>query len=1047
LKKYFIFLIVILLLSYHYVSAGITGKIVGRILDAETDEPLIGVNVVVEGTLLGAATDMDGYFVILNLPPGTYTLKASMVGYTNVKTKNVVVVIDLTTTIDFKMSIEVLDMDEIVIVAERPIVTKDVSASLMNVGSKTIESLPVQSVEQVVGVQAGIQGLEVRGSSSHQTAFMLDGLSLNDERSNYPYTDISLSSIQEVQIQTGGFNAEYGNVRSGLINVVTKEGSRQRYSGTITYRHQPAAAKHFGSSIYSVNSYFARPYTDPDVCWTGTDNGAWDEYMQRQYPYFEGWNAVSEATMKNADPNDDLTPDGAKRLWEWQHRRQGDIEKPDFNLDLGFGGPVPVFGGMLGDLRFFASYRQEREMFLFPLSRDSYEDNSTQLKFVSDITPSMKLTLTGMYGEIYSVSPYDWKTTPTGYVLRSTEELANLIGSNSGNSILYMPGYYSPTTIYRNMIGAKFTHVLSPRTFYEVSLQFNRNKYNSYQMADRDTSRIYEPVPGYYVDEAPYGYDGYGDTAIGDNMRIGGWMNLGRDKSINSTTSFRFDLTSQVNFRNQIKAGLQVVYNDYKIRSSTENPGMSTWNRELVYDRFPYRVGAYIQDKLEFKGFIANLGLRLDYSDANGTYYDLEPYDQYFQEAYGDLIEDEAPIEETELHLYLSPRLGISHPITDNSKLYFNYGHFYQEPASSYRFRLQRESNGFVTHFGNPNLDLEKTVAYELGYAQNVLNLFLLNVAAYYKDITNQPNWIYYQNIVGSVSYSRAENNNYEDIRGLELTLTKSYGNWITGFINYTYEVGTSGYFGLTEYWEDPNKQREYLLDNPYQEKPHPRPYARANIDLHTPEKFGPQWFGWYPLEMWYVNILTEWQAGRFETYNPNNIPGVVDDVQWRDYYNADLRISKNIRFSKIEMQLYLDIANVFNIKYMAAGLFDYKNYSGFSNVYDYLDYLESLHFSWEERAEHGDDQLGDYRKPGVDFQPIESVPDVSAYLYPSSDVIYYDTNTDRYMEYKDNNWYEVSQNRIDKILDNKAYIDMPNLSSLAFVNPRSYRLGIKISF
>jgi outer membrane receptor protein involved in Fe transport len=366
-------------------------------------------------------------------------------------------------------------------------------------------------------------------------------------------------------------------------------------------------------------------------------------------------------------------------------------------------------------------------------------------------------------------------------------------------------------------------------------------------MTDRDTTKKYEIVSGYYVDEAPYGYWGYGVTGI-DGMRIGGWMNLGRDKSVNSTTSFRFDFTSQVNIRNQFQTGLHIVYNDYDIKSYTSNPSMTTWNRRQVYAVYPYRIGAYVQDKLEFEEFIANIGIRFDYSHANSTRYDLDDYDKYFKEGYGQLIEDEAPKDRAKPYWSFSPRLGISHPITENSKLYFNYGHARQEPPSTYRFRIQREYNGLVTSIGEPNLELEKTVAYELGYSHNLFNQFLLNIAGYYKDITNQYGWIYYQNINNSVQYSKAANNNYEDIRGIEFTLDRRIGTWVTGFINYTYEVRTYGYFGLTEYWEDPNKQREYLRQNPYQERPHPRPYMRANLDFHTPVNFGIEWMGFYPM-------------------------------------------------------------------------------------------------------------------------------------------------------------------------------------------------------
>ena len=1042
MRKIIIFIGLFLIIISHPGFAGVTGKITGRVTDAESGLPLPGVNVIIPGTTIGASTDLKGDFVILNVPPGTYSLRATMMGYAAVTVTNVIVKIDLTTTINFQLGAEALEMKEVVIVAERPLVTRDVSASEINIDFKRMATLPVKQVNEVLVLQAGIEqgseGVTIRGGSIRQTGFIVDGLSLNDGRSNIPFTSLSMNAIQEVKIQTGGFNAEYGNVRSGIINVVTKEGDRRKYNAALTVQYRPDAKKHFGPSIYDPYTYFTRPYMDPDVCWTGTNSGAWDAYTQRQYPIFEGWNAVSDATIRDSNPDNDLTPEGAKKLWEWQHRRQGDISKPDYVVDGNFGGPVPFISNNLGDLRFFLSHYRQREMFIYPLSRDSYLDNSTQLKLTSDISPMIKLIFTGMYSEVLSVSPYDWTTTPTGRVLRFNSEIANLVESSTGNAKLYVPGYYSPSNIYRTMAGFKLTHMLSARTFYDVNFQHNINRYKTYQMALRDTTSNYELVPGYFVDEAPYGYWGYGVTAI-DGMRIGGWMNLGRDKSVNSTTRFQVNFTSQLNNVNQIKAGLDIVYEDYNIKSFTENPGMTTWNRAQVYHRFPFRIGAYVQDKLEFEGFIANVGLRLDYSDPNGVVYQMATYDKYFREGFGKSIEEDIPTTNAKATWHLSPRLGISHPITINSKLYFNYGHFTQEPSSTFRFRLQREYNGLVTTIGDPNMVFEKTIAYELGYTQSLFDLFLVNAAAYYKDITNQPGWIYYQNINASVNYAKATNNNYEDIRGFELTLTKTRGQWITGFINYTYDVRTSGFFGLQRYFEDPNKQRDYERSNPYQSRPRPRPYAQTSLDFHTPIDYGPAWLGHHVLGNWNLSLLANWRAGSYATYNPHNVPGLVDNVRWKDTYNFDMRLTKSFRFNRYDLQFYMDFTNVFNNKFL--------NYAGFSNIYDYNDYMESLHFSWEQGAERGNDRIGEYRKPGVEYVQLKSVQSYQEVSNPDPKAIYYDTMNKQYMQFTDNAWNEVDNKTIKKIKDEKAYIDMPNFTYFTFLNPRDIKFGLKINF
>jgi outer membrane receptor protein involved in Fe transport len=991
------------------------GKIAGRVTDAENGQALPGVDVVIEGTMMGASTNADGYFTILNVPPGTYTVRFSIIGYTKTSVKDVRVVIDLTSTVNAQLRGTALVTGEIVVTAQRPIVTKDVSASQFNVQAENVQTMPVQTVQQVLTLQAGIEqgsdGIIVRGGGTNQTIFVVDGFTLNDERSNIPYMGVGLSATKEMQVQTGGFNAEYGNVRSGVVNVVTKEGSRANYNGTFNVQYRPAAPKHFGISPYDPDSYFNKPYTDPTVCWTGTRNGAWDANMQKQYPYFQGWNAIALATLQDKDPTNDLTPQGAKRLWEFQRRRQGDITKPDYTIDLGFGGPVPVVGEMLGNLRFYVSHVSEQNMFVVPLSRDAYTDNHTQIKFTSDISSTMKLVVLGLYGEDNSVSPYEWTTAPTGYIMRSQSEVADLLSSTDGMNVLYMPDRYSPSSVYRYTIGATLTQMLSPTTFYELAIQRNQSRYNTFADPLRDTSRTIQVVPGYYTDQSPYGYWGYTSASIDGVMSMGGWMNLGRDQSVNATNTLRFALTSQIDNDNQVKAGFQFIYDDLNINSGTYSPSMPSWTRSMIYHVFPYRLGAFVQDKLEFNGFIANLGVRLDYSNPNADMYVFTPYDALLGQVVGNTIEQAAAKEKAKSQMYISPRIGISHPITEDSKLYFNYGHFVSEPSSSTRFRLQRESNGLVTYLGNPNMAFEKTVSYELGFEQNAFNMFLINLAAYYKDVTNQPGWIYYQNINSSVHYYAATSNNYADIRGFEVTLTKVAGSWISGFLNYTYDVGSSGYFNLTSYYQDVNQQRAYLQLNPYQSKPHPQPFARANVTLSTPMGFGPELFGSKPLEGWSLNILANWQTGSYATYNPNSTPGVVDNVQWRDNSNIDIRLLKNIRFSNYDVQIYLDVKNVFNFKIL--------NYAGFADSYDYQDYLASLCFPWMDGDKKGDDRIGDYRPNGMAFDPLEPNPNNDAAV--------------------------TARNNVRK--SNKSYIDMPNITSVTFLNPRDYSFGIRISF
>ena len=493
-------------------------------------------------------------------------------------------------------------------------------------------------------------------------------------------------------------------------------------------------------------------------------------------------------------------------------------------------------------------------------------------------------------------------------------------------------------------------------------------------------------------------------------MNIGGWMNLGRDKSSNVTSFIRLDLTKVLNKHHQIKTGFEYVINDYHINSSTVNPSMETWNREMSYYVSPSRNAIYIQDKIDHNGVIANIGFRVESTTPNTNWYDLEPYDKNLSQGEGSNLEKQASTYGVNKNYYISPRLGISHPITENSKLYFNYGHFYSEPESSFRFRIQREYNGLVTHLGNPGLLNERTIAYEIGYAHS-WNGLLLNMAAYYKNVTDQVGWIYFEDVRGSVSYSLAGNNNYADIRGLELTISKPRKKWISGFINYTYMVNSTGYFGYTHNYQDPNKMRQYLQLNPYLEKPKPQPFARINLDFKSPGNFGPGFSGIHPLGSISLSLLYTYQAGAFDTYNPNNIPGIQNNIQWKDNYNVDLRLIKRLSIGRNQIEFFLDVTNALNIKTLSP--------AGFSDYIDYIDYLESLKFNWEDGTEHGNDRVGEFRNWSILYDPLESNP-----------------NNDPLISKRN----EVRRK-------NKSYIDMPNLRGLSYLDPRKISAGIRYNF
>lgn len=1016
-----------------------TGKISGRVTDARTGEPLPGVNVRVDGTTQGTASDIDGYYTILNVRPGEMTIRASYIGFAEFIAEGVRVSINQTTTLDISMREEALGLEgDVVITAQRPVVEVDVAASQSNVTAEQIESLPISSVGGAVGLLAGAQGFSIRGSSSDEISFNLNGLTLRDERSNAPFTNIPLASVQEVQVVKSGFNAEYGNVRSGLINVVTKEGERDRYQIDASIRYSPPAAKNFDGAANDLDSYWVRPYVDPDVAFTGTTNGAWDDATRAQYPIFEGWVAVSEGLLADDNPANDMTPEALYQAFLWQHRKRMEITKPDYVVDLGVGGPVPLLN-QFGDTRFYLSYKGDQSMYVIPLNTDRFQQNSGHLKVTSDVRRGMKLTMEGLYGTAEGTSASN-SGAPGFFV--SPDGIAGALSRVSYiNSRIFSTDYWAPSRTTDLMLGASFTHAIDDRSFYEVRLTRYAVSYDTNPGRLRDTTRVVE-FGGVGFDEAPYGFQPNPSNGV-NGIRMGVGMSNARDTSRVTTYNLKGDFTRQMNRFLEVKTGVEVNLSDSRVNYGQFDAYLPTNNFIAAWERTPSRAAAYLQGKLEFLGMVANPGVRLDYFHAGGNWYEFNPFDPALANVNVLDTISQAP---TKRLVTLSPRLGVSFPVTDFSKLYFNYGHFRQLPDPTNLFLVQYETaTQQVARVADPNAPLPKTVQYELGYEHSLFDQYLVKIAGYYKDVALDPLLVSYNSRDGRVSYSRSLPNSYADIRGFEFSLERTRGEWVQGFLNYTYMVRTSGRFGLPQYFENQTRQRveeqSDVLRRNASSKPVPQPYARLGLFFFTPEQFGPSLGGLYPLGDVNLTLLGRWQAGNYFTWvGGGSIEGVQNNVQFRDYTNVELRLSKAFHFGPRRVEFFMDVNNLFNRRQL--------NFNGSVDGADYLAYMHSLHLEPGQYPNiPGNDRPGDYRKPGVAFDPINRIAGArTSVVNPIENRLYWESSTGTYLQFRDGDWVAADQGRVNQVLRDKAYIDMPNQGFLTFLNPRDVFFGLRIN-
>lgn len=1023
-----------------------SGKIVGFVTD-NNGEPLPGVTVIIDGTTQGAAATLDGYFQILNVKPGEYTLRASYVGFATSLIENVEVNINLTTEVDIVMVEETIEGEEVVVIAERPVVQKDVASSQSNISRESLDALPIASVTDAVGLQAGVQGLSVRGSGSDEVSFNLNGFALRSERNNSPFTGISITSIENVQVQTGGFSAEYGDLRSGLINVTSKEGERDRYTLDGLIRITPPQAKNVGQSINDPNSYWLRPYLDDEVAWTGTNNGAWDSYTQDEYPSFQGWNAFSQSLLADNDPNNDLSPEAAQQAFLWQHRKDFAIQDPDYEIDLTLGGPVPFISKKLGDLRFSTSFRETQTMYLVPLSRDRYKQTTFQSKLTSNVAPGMKLSFDGLYSRETGTSAS--QAGNPGFFVSPSGIASNMDNVSFIESRLYASDYWAPTEQTTFNLGAQFTHSLSNTTFYEVKLNNYISTNSTNPSALRDTTEQVS-FGGVGFDDGPFGFFDETSFGLASGMRMGVGMSTARDSSEVSVISGSFKITSQVNRVNEVKAGFEFIRTNSKVNYGSFDKVLPSGRTRSIWNTTPIRMAAFVQDKLEFNGMIANVGLRLTYSDPNIGWYDYNEFTDLFDTGNASAL-DTASTTDVKPQIVLQPRLGVSFPITEQSKFFFNYGHQVQlpDPENLYLTRVEPFTNT-VVRVASPENKLPKSVSYELGYEHNILENYLVRVSGYYKDLSNQPIQVEYISRDNN-DYTVSRAFSYEDIRGVELTLRKQRGRYFWGEVNYTYSVASRGFFGTLENYENPFDQRNYertTADNDIF-RPVPQPFARLQLYFQSPVDFGPELLGGKPLASWQIVPLITWQAGSRITYTGGgSIPGVVNNLQLRDFWGSSLRVTKDVILDNgSSVKFFADVSNLFNRRN-----FNPFN-SGSVTGNDYLDYMASLHLPSNKLEEigllgqrvPGSDRPGDYRPSDVTYVPIEV--SVNLPTQGNTRALYYNTSEAKYYQWDGSGFVDADKSFVNKVLDEKAYINMPDQRFFNFLDPRTIRFGVRFSF
>ncbi len=552
-----------------------TGKIVGTVTDASTGDPLPGVNVYLDGTTQGTSTDFDGKYVIIGVRPGSYTLVASYISFATQRVEGVQVSLDLTTTINFQLSEEILVGEEVVVVAEAVAVKKDLTSSESRVTSETIDKLPVTELGQVLEVQAGITnrgGLHVRGGRSSEVIYMVDGVPVSDSYDGSSTVQLENDGIEELQVVSGTFNAEYGNAMSGVINIVTKEGRSDRFGGSVSMHSGAYAATGSGGSDY-IRGLSADDYTSQGVQYRDVDPYSY-------LPFNPGHYSNASVTLEGPVWKDRITVFMLGRYFQNDGWFYGaNIFNPD---------------GTPGDSSLVAM--------------DNFEKLSWQTNLKVRLSQKLILNLSGQGSGSESRSgDFYRRWSPQGRG-RYTDSGMNL--------------------------RAKLTHLVSNTTFYTFDISSTRRdltsrlfpEYNDPRYVDFDIN-----PPDSVCSES-----GCSTVPTGGGRFGRGGTDLGRGTRYSNAFLIKGDLSSQVGEHHLIKTGFQFKRDDlgisgYQLQQAVDENGAALTGENFV-PRIPERTSssflefseirpqsfsAYVQDKIEYDAIIINAGIRYDYFNAN----------------------------------------------------------------------------------------------------------------------------------------------------------------------------------------------------------------------------------------------------------------------------------------------------------------------------------------------------------------------------------------------------------------------------------------------
>ena len=858
------------LLSLFFIKADGAGSINGRITDSKAGAGLPGVNIMIKGTYYGTASDLEGRYRLIDIPPGSYDLEVSIIGYKIILRTGVLIRPDSTVTIDFKMEETVLSFGEdVVVMGKKPLFDVDETSSIARVRREDIETKVVSSVEDILSEQIGVttqdNEIHIRGGRIDESIFVVDGFSVKDPLSGYSGNlFVNADAIEELEIITGGYNAEYGQAMSGVVNIKLKEG-RDHYEGSIKYSSDRLMPDHFNTDRIEFN------LGGPDLFFQTLPDMVGIDLPGRFSFFFNGYGKMYDGNLPVASK---LYP---HRYWS----------SPFFNDS--------VSDNIMSKLA-------------------GRENNDWHLLYKTTWEISAKKKVSFSYDASMNINQ--------GYFM--PRAFASTYFPYRYMNIL---DNYNTITRDTRLLNMNWTHTLSNRSFYELNVgRFTTMEHSAVQdlhWTEYQQRLDLEPI-NYNLDDTDL--DGNIFITYGDEFYDTGFAPEWYDLS-SENTRMDIDWTIHTRSGHKLKTGFEHTITDIQVLDIDEPwSGSSGFGANYDYYNAKTYFGAfYLQDRIIFEGMTLNIGLRNDYwipgryvEDAindTSSIIITEKARDIFQKETFDFPWFGNPYK---MKARLSPRFGISHPITDNDVLYFYYGHFSQLPTFQYVYaKINSKAQSTYQVFGNPNLNPKTTVQYELGVKHRFSEDQVLELKAYWKDMfdyetsqTIRPSNPKYAHL----SFNMYFNADYARARGIEAILkSRLLTNWYVD-LNFNYSIVTGKSSSpLDNLLVQAGRLSEKPLGESYMSWDRPL-HVFTNLSYSHPNNWG-------------ISARLEYESGRRYT---RSIQDTIIYVGDRAYYegpreddrpyayiseipskNIDIKLYRSIDIGELRLKTYLEIENV----------------------------------------------------------------------------------------------------------------------------------------